>query len=385
VRRAFHHTFLALLCAIPFSIAAAQALYAAALLLWAALVVRERRLEFTVPDLIMLAFFAVRLLTILLSEHPSASAAAFGREVLFYPFYFIAVSYVRWFGREGVMRAMTFSIAAIIVPSLYAVGNVLTGTTDRGASFSGGYTFFAVHSAVILGFAAVLAADGPSPKLLRWLLPAALVIIAGLISTYTRAMWLSAAAVVVVFALLKERRLLYIILPAAVIAFAAVPSLRERAVSLMDPLQNSSGRMELWTAAVERIPLHPFLGYGPETFDEVIGDRSLLPDTRVGSWHSEFLQVQVESGAAGSMLLLTLYVLPVWTAFRLRRSQHGDAPFGIRFVLFTFLAFIPAAAVGTVMAAILNGMLFKFVLAAASVLGAGAGVLPVRRIGREAA
>jgi len=137
----------------------------------------------------------------------------------------------------------------------------------------------------------------------------------GLILTMSRACWL---ALIIVFVILfiKERfKLVSTLIVLAIAVIFIIPSTRERLEQSLSPEKWSSGRMELWEVAFERVDDSFLFGHGLGSFDTIITHeiRQTLPDPGVGDWHNQFLQIYMESGFVGLMLF-------GWLLFELFRA-----------------------------------------------------------------
>ncbi|MFA6540470.1 MAG: O-antigen ligase family protein, partial [Bacteroidota bacterium] len=296
IEKLFSLLFLTQLASIVYSIALAQLLYFVLLIIWIVIIVNEKQWTLNGYDALFGAFVLLRITAIIFSEYPSASSTAFLREIIFYPYYFIAVYFLRTQRTAGLRKIMEVLLYAAVIPSLYAIGTVLTHAVERGASFSGGYSVFAVHGAFTIAFGLLLVLDEHRQKQKIVYLSVIALVAGAVLVTYTRAMWISVILSFIFIGLAGYKKLLAGLAAAgiAVVAFSA--SLQERFLSLLDPVHNSSGRLELWSAGMKLVPAHFFFGFGPETFGSIVGDRSRFPDHYINSWHNEFLHVCIESG-----------------------------------------------------------------------------------------
>lgn len=364
LHKSFYYLFLAQLASIIFSIAAAQMLYAILFFIWLVLFSIEKKIIITWYDSIFLMFIVVRILSIIFSEYPDASALSYLREIIFYPYYFIVKYFVQEYELPGIKNALTVLIASLVIPALYAIVSVITGQVERGASFSGGYSMFAVHSAFVFVFTLTLLFIEERRKYQFLLLALLLLFFSAVLVTYTRAMWIAIVCSLMFVGCIGYRKYLLSAAIAVGVLIVSIPSLSERFSSLFAPMQHSSGRLELWSAAVELIPKHPFFGFGPETFNTIIGDKGRLPDQFVNSWHNEILQTQIESGFAATLLLVLIYGSLAWIIYRLySERQTTDGRFIFLFTALSFVVTIPSIFFGSIMYSILNGMMLKFILA----------------------
>ena len=112
------------------------------------------------------------------------------------------------------------------------------------------------------------------------------------------------------------------------VLFVVVPSMRERAVSILDRTHHSNKeRLHMWDAGIQIWKAHPLLGIGPGSIKE-ISVRYQTPEEKVwGSWghlHSTYVNFLAERGLAGLLVFgvfMGALCRELWQA--LRRSS-GD-------------------------------------------------------------
>ncbi len=377
----FPIVFFVHLAVIIYSIALAQIFYFLLLCVWVAVIFKNKEISFNSYDILFLVFILLRIVTIIASEYPSLSVIAIYREIIFYPYYFIAVYYFRSKGIDGIKTALWVSLFAAIIPSLYAIWSVAQGAVGRGASFSGGYSVFAVHTSFMFAFGLALFVTQKKPKIKLMVTAGLLIYAAGVVSTYTRAMWIAVVLCVLALGIIGYRKTLIAFALVGIAAFSFFSSVHERFLSLLDPMHSSSGRLELWNAGLELVSRHMVLGFGPETLRAIIGDRSRFFDPYINSWHNEILHVTIESGIIAPLLLLTIYGFSFFLLFKLKRPEsleNNNGQFEFYFILFTILIIIPSIMFGSIMLSILNGLVLKFVLAFYSFTGEESEILKRR-------
>jgi O-antigen ligase len=149
----------------------------------------------------------------------------------------------------------------------------------------------------------------------------------GLLLTFSRAALLAVVAVYLGLALRRNRRWFWILLAAMVLAVAALPYARQRVIETVASPNWSSGRAQIWRLALDRLTDRPLHGYGLNSFKAIVGDeaRLALPDSGVGDWHNQYLQIYMETGLAGLLLfgyLLYELLRALWGSAISARSQH---------------------------------------------------------------
>ena len=373
LQNAFYYLFLLQLVSIVFSIAIAQILYGLVFFLWLFIVSRQSKIEFSWFDIAFTTFVVLRIVTVLLSEYPASSRIAYTREIIFYPYYFIASYYVKSFKTEGIKKAIHVLLYSGALASLYAVISVVSGVMARGASLSGGYYVFSVHLAFVFAFSLAMIIHEKVLQAKKIVIVSTVIIVVGILSTYTRSMWIAIALCAVTAGFMGYQKTLAGVTAIGIFFISLAPSIRDRLLTLLSPMEHSSGRIEIWKAGMEQLRIHPFFGFGPESFKNIEIDRSKFYDAAVASWHNEFLQIQIESGMFAALLLAILYGSVIWIfvkSYRQRKNLNGPNRnaelFLLYFLLFSLFVIIPAIATGSIMLSILNGMIVKFVFACAS-------------------
>lgn len=368
-RKLFYFLFLVQLVSIVFSIAIAQIIYGVLFFVWLYLTTHEKRFAYTIVDILFLLFVLLRVASIVFSEFPSSSTISYTREIIFFPYYFIARYFICSFKNKGVKAAFLSLLFSSAIASLYAIIAVATGKLHRGASLSGGYYVFSVHLAFAAACAFALFSSVKNFRFKKASILALIIVGGGIVSTYTRSAWVAVFLCIVCFGIVGYRNVAIALIVAATAIVLLFPSVSGRMLTLLSPLKNSSGRAELFSLGYHKIFEHPFLGFGPETFKNVLPDRSMLYDPGVASWHNEFLQIQLESGIFALLALLAIYGSLVFVLFKLRQFRDdGVHTFEFSVLLFSLCVIFPFIVTGSLVLSILNGMLLKFIIAYASVI-----------------
>ncbi len=150
----------------------------------------------------------------------------------------------------------------------------------------------------------------------------------GLLLTFSRSCWL-AVVLVLSSMLIRHRPLLVTAMIVILLAlFLAIPYGRDRIVQSVSPDEWSSGRVELWRVAFEHSDDHFIFGYGLGSFESIVTPdiRSELPDTGVGDWHNQYLQIFMENGLVGLLSFIWLTVaLFMGCLDLLKESANPDA------------------------------------------------------------
>jgi O-antigen ligase len=162
---------------------------------------------------------------------------------------------------------------------------------------------------------------------------AAAMMAAGIVVSYVRAIWLGMLVGLGIIALLRRGPVLKIAAVLIVVgsaSVAAVPSLRARALSIVDPKYNA-GRAYIWERSWQMLADHPTTGIGFGSYralQDAYFDPKASPKVvpRTGA-HSTYLHIAVESGALGLVAFLWIWIRTFRAGVRLwRRLAPDDAP-----------------------------------------------------------
>ena len=158
---------------------------------------------------------------------------------------------------------------------------------------------------------------GPAPE---WLAPAALaLIVAALVTTYSRQSWIGALTGLGVIVLMRRDWRLAIPIAAILIAFVLpLPasghgSSAGYGVSAGNTSTESSAtRLELWRQAFDLIPHHALIGVGPGLYGTLNPD----PANQIYYAHNFLLDGAVELGIGGALALVALFGLAIVAGWR---------------------------------------------------------------------
>jgi O-antigen ligase len=277
----------------------------------------------------VVVFSAVTILSALLSGHPAASLEA-AKGLLLVAALYVTADAVRDEGTAGrFLLGLTLAATVAAVVGLLQVGlcpgpgvpasgpRWLYHRCDRAHGFFSIYmTLAGVLSLVLLATLPRLLPGGGGWRRYGapWLL-----MLAGLVATYTRGAWIGfAAGVLTVAATVRRGRWLLLagLLVLAGGLLAGPPELRERFLSIADPAEAGiRERVYMWRSGLAMWRERPVLGIGPGGVKREY-PRYALPEAfkkRTSHVHSTPLQILVERGALGLAAWLA-----VWAAFLAR-------------------------------------------------------------------
>ena len=193
----------------------------------------------------------------------------------------------------------------------------------RAVGFYGFYLTFAALAMTVFFFASSF-----SVEFRKW----PTMVLAGLsflavLGTFARSMWLSFVAAIPLFAFTRGRKagiaVTIVLLVLIVGGILAVPALRYRAESIIEPGQNET-RLNLWKTALKIAEHNAILGVGEDNWDLVFERYRVegFYDTTVHP-HNDYLTVLVSSGAPGFLAFLAMWVISMVTGFKAAKKTRS--------------------------------------------------------------
>ena len=319
--RAIWYAMILMIGSVIFSTAIMHTAAVALMVLWiAAMIVRRRLLvRYTPITLPYLGFVAARILAIPLSIDPAASAVAFRTEIVFYLLFFVFTGMLTLERPDEIRFMLRLVIWTGVIAAVIGTVKVLAGFSERAASTSSGFYTLGLYLCVVLS---VIVCTGREFILRRWLWTvASLIVMLGIVFTYDRIHWAGMLIVIAVAGIFWERRLLLTILAAGIALVMFVPSVHTRFMEAVHILSYTSGRDVIWRGAMMIGDQHPVFGFGLRTFHLIFPLQAELPDQHVGSWHNDLLQVYMESGLVGTVMLLAIFGVVAVSAVRRFRAK----------------------------------------------------------------
>lgn len=127
--------------------------------------------------------------------------------------------------------------------------------------------------------------------------------------TYTRGAWILFAFMIFSAGILKLRKLLFFSVIAFCMLYLLVAPVRDRinSVTVLSPYSSITWRFNLWEDAIVYVNDAPLLGHGTGTAEELIMERR---GPKFGSTapHNDFLKVLLETGIAGIITFLAIFL-----------------------------------------------------------------------------
>jgi O-antigen ligase len=204
---------------------------------------------------------------------------------------------------------------------------------------------FEAHTtyAFSLAFPLLTALGLVAERVARWpsrvaLLAAALAATAGILFSYVRSIWIGLLVGVTALALLRRgaaMRVALAVAAAGLVVVLAVPSLRARALSIVDPHYNA-GRTYIWDRSWHMLSDHPVTGIGfgnyrrlQDAYFDPAAPAAQVP--RTGA-HCTYLHVAVEMGVLGLTAFLWLWIRFFPWALRTYRRLGRERRFARGFI-----------------------------------------------------
>jgi O-antigen ligase len=144
--------------------------------------------------------------------------------------------------------------------------------------------------------------------------------------TYSKGGWLSLAltalaAFIFLFSGIKINSKIFILLLSLILIFGLIIGLQSTGSKKLGFIESFNARWEYWKASVLMIRDNPLRGYGLGNFGEIYAQYKLPMAEETQMAHNNYLQVWVETGLAGFLILLWF----VFSFLRLGIFSPGDA------------------------------------------------------------
>lgn len=224
-------------------------------------------------------------------------------------------------------RAVLASAAVSILYSFYQLG-FTAGPGERIRGFLGHYMTQAGMLALFCALALAMAAFLKRRERFAWAIGFAAGA-AALVPTMTRSAWIGlVAAAVVVLLFYKPKWLIALPVAAALLFFVAPRSVKNRALTIVDPdAYSNRTRIEYARAGVQIIRNFPLLGTGPDTVDMEFQNPKygLSSEARQNvHLHSNMIQIAAERGIPALLAWLAFMGWALVDLLKLRRQVTDD-------------------------------------------------------------
>jgi len=310
----------------PISITATQAAVSFALLFWLAKMFLEKKLELTRNPLNIpiVAFLFIAALGVITAMDFSYSLKGY-MSLAWIVIFFLTVNNVK--DVTQFKRLLRVLILIITVAGIYGIlqhftrvdifGNIrfLRKSLARSCGFFdspqtfGNYVLLAFPIAIGLSFYS----DAVREK--RWLWLSSLIILAGIIFSYVRGVWLGLIGGLIFMAILRSRKFLLsvvIAIIAVILLLAALPSLKfsRRVVETFKSERPVGDRIYFWKGSLRIIRDYPVTGSGWKGFRLVYPKYEPAASQQPACHaHNNFLDIAVSSGLLGLGVFLWLLII----------------------------------------------------------------------------
>ncbi|MEW5800268.1 MAG: O-antigen ligase family protein [Bacteroidota bacterium] len=315
------------LCIISISIAAASLLLGSVVVLLFAWSITERKsiLPRTPYDYVLAAYFAIELVTVLLSEDKSEAFKNVKRFFLVLILYAVVLSFDSRKKTESGIKIISAAIALLSVVEI--VLSIYFGI-DRLSVFqhymtTGGLKM--IVSLLLIPF--ILAKETPKRDRL-FFVSAVIPIFLSLLLTNTRSSWLGFLAGMAILGGLYYRKLLGGLIGLVVLFFLFAPQNQiDRAKSIVDlEHPNNVGRVKMWTTGIEMWKDKPIFGFGDiDLYRSYSRYRTPGIDEPAGHLHNIYIHLLVTLGIVGFAIVMFLFFKILQTQYRIFVRCRNDA------------------------------------------------------------
>jgi len=307
-------------CTFVISLFLMQILFTIIFILWIFEKNSEKKKVFNSFTFAITLWGLIRIIAVIFSQYPLESVRIFYKEALFYASFFSLQFYFKSMSKDQVRPIIIYFIIGGILSSLSGIALFNLHLVDRAQSFSSSYTVFSSYLLIVLPVLLFLPPYILSSKVR---IASIIIIVIGLITSMGRANILI-AAVLILFSLFMKKisllNFLTIIILAGLISYISFENNNKEITNRMTNPGTLSDRDIIWKGASELGLNHPFLGFGPRTFQQIFPYKNEFNDKGVTGWHNDFLQVYFESGILGVISFLYIIFLIIYygkTSFKI--------------------------------------------------------------------
>jgi|BarGraIncu00222A_1022003.scaffolds.fasta_scaffold20139_2 O-antigen ligase len=303
----------------------------------------EKRNAFDGYTAVVFMFGIVRIVAIAFSNYPSSSMQALYKEAFFYMGILAFGFYMKIFFKKLETIIGIFIISSAIIALL---GIILfdLNLVNRAQSISSGYTVFSIFllQSFILTIFTFRQLNFKNSNLLGGL--SLTLILTALITSMGRTN-IAIVFIVILCALLMKKidlKLTFVILLiTGTLSFVSFKINHNEISRHIENPTSLSDRDVIWEGAAKLAFIHPIIGYGPRTFNDIFPFPERFADKGIGAWHNQYLDIYFESGIIGlfSFIYLVFYLLKGCVNF-LKTKPNNELNKGIiQGLLYIILAY----------------------------------------------
>lgn len=329
-------------CTFVISLFLMQILFALIFICWIIEKNIEKRKAFDRFTFAIILWGIIRIITVIFSQYPRESIRIFYKEALFYTSFLSLQFYFKSMTKEQITTIIKYFIVGGVLSSLSGIALFNFHLVDRAQSFSSSYTVFSSYLLIVLPVLLFL-----PPDVLKGnaRIASIILVIIGLITSLGRSNILIASLLVILSLFMKRITLLNfvtIIIIAGLLSYLSFENNKKELTNRMTNPGTLSDRDIIWKGAADLMFVHPLLGFGPRTFQQIFPYKDEFNDKGVAGWHNDFLQVYFESGIPGLIIFLFIISLIIYNmkiSFKLKDVCNPGIFFSlIALILSTFTA-----------------------------------------------
>jgi len=298
--------------ALPVSIAICQSALGVAYLAWIGRMILRRRVGIspTPLDGFFLAYLVVEVLSLIFSQD-RWRALIFFRRMLLIPIVYLVAENVRSERRAKALVVTLIGVMAVL--GLWGIQKYLQGVGGlTGRLHLRQHSMTSGELLMMVGAFSVAYGLSSAPRRIRLLaLLSSIPILIALVFTYTRSAWLGFLGGLITIGLVVNRKVILGTVLAVVLLVAVGPaSLRDRAVSTVDPHHPLNiERTYMWRAGLAIIRDYPWTGVGDINLTDIYLRYKPPEATQyAGHLHNNFLMLAATLGIPGCLVVLALFV-----------------------------------------------------------------------------
>lgn len=292
-------------------------------------------------DIFFAVFLITRFVSTFITYDPLTAMEIAGRRILLYSIYFVITNTYEFNNiYQTTTRSIMLLVFSCVLGSFHAYYEFMIEEIVRPGSFAGGYSRLAEFSSITLILSAFLK-NNRNVFIKNYIfIPIFIIILSILIITQSRAAWVGTFLGLLILVIKGDKKIILFFIVIFGLALAGLPTIRDRALTLLNPAQHTSGRDIIWREAFDRLMERPIFGHGVKSMKLIAS-----PDIKkFGTWHSDYLQIAMESGFAGLAAYLVLSFFMFYKCIKLLRVCSGeekDVIYGITacFVSMYFISF----------------------------------------------
>jgi len=340
----------------------------------------SKKFKLTLLDIAVILFLLSRLLSIPVSIDVLRSAGSLKKTPFFIMTYFVVSRNLETLDLKSINKLFKFLILSAILVSILGIAKYFFGVEERVGSTSAGYTTLAIFLSTTFAFTL---GTGIYYNIFKnkiiWALSLILMLMC-LAFTFARAQWIATFVVILLAGIIKNKKILPIAISAMLILILISPKIRDRALTISNPLKYSSERTIILKGAAEVFPDRFWFGHGIGTFQHIFPFKNEMKDKGVGRWHNDYIQVFMESGFIGLAIFLNLIFWIFKSGISIFKTQLNENQYilkGITFgIILSLVAFFVQSFASGFLGDPISSILFWFFVATLAALSQVINVTP---------